>query len=108
MIQLRWGAQQAGAMGVIVVTGIALLSLRAPRAQRGVPGAKSVWDAVSIVFVIWPALLLFHVMKRAGGYEAMRRGITAMSRNELFIIVALGWVFTSFLQAVDGFGTPIA
>ncbi|GAA4514134.1 L-lactate permease [Brevibacterium yomogidense] len=108
MIQLRWGAQQAGAMGVIVVTGIALLFFRAPLETLGVAGAKGVWDAVSILFVIWPALLLFHVMKRAGGYESMRRGITAMSRNELFIIVALGWVFTSFLQAVDGFGTPIA
>jgi lactate permease len=108
MIQLRWGAQQAGAMGVIVVTVIALAFFRVPLETLGIAGAKGVWDAVSILLVIWPALLLFQVMKRAGGYEAMRRGITAMSRNELFVIVALGWVFTSFLQSVDGFGTPIA
>lgn len=30
MIQLRWTAQQAGAMGVIVVTIIALLFFRTP------------------------------------------------------------------------------
>ncbi len=38
----------------------------------------------------------------------MRQGITRMSQNELFIVVALGWLFASFLQGVDGFGTPIA
>jgi lactate permease len=108
MVQLRWGAQQAGAMGALVVMVIALLFFRMPLDGLAVAGAKGVWDAISILLVIWPALLLYQVMRRAGGYEAMRRGITAMSRNELFIIVALGWVFTSFLQSIDGFGTPIA
>lgn len=81
---------------------------RMPLDGLAVAGAKGVWDAVSILLVIWPALLLFQIMNDAGGYEAMRQGITRMSRNELFIIVALGWVFASFLQSVDGFGTPIA
>ncbi|GAA2104712.1 L-lactate permease [Brevibacterium salitolerans] len=108
MIQLRWTAQQAGAMGVIVVAVIALAFFRTPAETLGVAGAKGVWDAIFILLVIWPALLLYQFMVRSGGYEAMRRGITAMSRNELFIVVALGWVFTSFLQSVDGFGTPIA
>jgi lactate permease len=95
-------------MGALVVMVIALLFFRMPLDGLAVAGAKGVWDAISILLVIWPALLLYQVMRRAGGYEAMRRGITAMSRNELFIIVALGWVFTSFLQSIDGFGTPIA
>ena len=38
----------------------------------------------------------------------MRQGITRFSPNELFIGVALGWVFSSFLQGIAGFGTPIA
>lgn len=108
MIQLRWGAQQAGAMGVIAVTIIALTFFRTPAETLGVAGAKGVWDAIFILLVIWPALLLYQIMRRSGGYEAMRQGIERMSRNELFIVVALGWVFTSFLQSIDGFGTPIA
>ncbi|MBK3745867.1 L-lactate permease, partial [Paraburkholderia aspalathi] len=73
-----------------------------------VASAKGVWDAVPILYVIWPALLLYQIMNQSGGYDALRRGISRMSRNELFIIIALGWVFTSFLQGIDGFGTPIA
>lgn len=108
LIQLRWTAQQAGAFGIFVVAAIALLFFRTPLETLAVAGAKGVWDAIFILLVIWPALLLYQIMDKSGGYEAMRQGITRMSRNELFIVVALGWVFASFLQGIDGFGTPIA
>lgn len=108
LIQLRWTAQQAGAFGIFVVAIIALSVFRTPLETLAVAGAKGVWDAIFILLVIWPALLLYQIMDKSGGYEAMRQGITRMSRNELFIIVALGWVFASFLQGIDGFGTPIA
>lgn len=108
LIQLRWTAQQAGAFGIFVVAAIALFIFRTPLETLAVAGGKGVWDAIFILLVIWPALLLYQIMDKSGGYEAMRQGITRMSRNELFIVVALGWVFASFLQGIDGFGTPIA
>ena len=108
LIQLRWTAQQAGAFGVFVAAAVALLAFKTPLETLAVAGAKGVWDAIFILLVIWPALLLYQIMDKSGGYEAMRQGITRMSQNELFIVVALGWVFASFLQGIDGFGTPIA
>jgi len=108
LIQLRWTAQQAGALGIFVAAAIALLVFRTPLETLAVAGGKGVWDAIFILLVIWPALLLYQIMDKSGGYEAMRQGITRMSRNELFIVVALGWVFASFLQGIDGFGNPIA
>jgi len=91
-----------------VAATIALLAFRTPLDNLAVAGAKGVWDAIFILLVIWPALLLYQIMDRSGGYEAMRQGITRLSKNELFVVIALGWVFTSFLQGIDGFGTPIA
>ncbi|WP_141733171.1 L-lactate permease [Oligoflexus tunisiensis] len=108
LVQLRWTAQQAGAASIFVAAAIALFIFQTPLETLAVSGAKGVWDALSILLVIWPALLLYHIMNKAGGYDALRQGITRMSRNELFVIVALGWVFASFLQGIDGFGTPIA
>ncbi|RDE07600.1 L-lactate permease, partial [Pelagibacterium lacus] len=108
LIQLRWTAQQAGAFGIFVAAAIALFAFRTPFDTLAVAGAKGIWDAIFILLVIWPALLLYQIMDKSGGYEAMRQGITRLSKNELFIVVALGWVFTSFLQGIDGFGTPIA
>lgn len=108
LVQLRWTAQQAGAAGIFIAALIAYFIFRTPLETLAVAGAKGVWDAVFILLVIWPALFLYQIMNQAGGYDALRQGITRMSRNELFVIVALGWVFASFLQGIDGFGTPIA
>ena len=108
LVQLRWTGQQAGSAGIFVAAAVAYFFFRTPLETLAVAGAKGVWDALFILIVIWPALLLHEVTNQAGGYEALRQGITRMSRNELFIVVALGWVFASFLQGVAGFGTPIA
>lgn len=108
LVQLRWTAQQAGTAGIFIAAAIAFFVFRTPLETLAVAGAKGVWDALFILLVIWPALLLYQIMNQSGGYEALRQGIARMSRNELFVIVALGWVFASFLQGIDGFGTPIA
>lgn len=107
LVKLRWTAQQAGTTGMFVAAAIALLAFDTPLATLAVAGAKGVWDSASILFVIWAALLLYHIMNKAGGYEALRQGIVSFSRNELFVVISLGWVFTCFLQGIDGFGTPI-
>ncbi|MBN9470932.1 MAG: L-lactate permease [Bosea sp.] len=108
MVGLGWTAQQAGSTGIFIAAGVAAFAFETPARTLAVASAKGIWDAIPILYVIWPALLLYQIMNQSGGYDALRRGIARMSRNELFIIVALGWVFTSFLQGIDGFGTPIA
>lgn len=108
LVVRRWTAPQAGPMGMFAAAAVALLAFATPWETIAVASAKGVWDAVFILFVIWPALLLYRVTDAAGGYVALRQGITRFSRNELFNVVALGWVFSSFLQSIAGFGTPIA
>lgn len=105
---LRWKAPQAGPIGMFVAIAVAVLALRTPWDTLAVAVGKGIWDAIYILYVVWPALILYVVTERAGGYEALRQGVIRISRNELFIVVALGWVFSSFLQGIAGFGTPIA
>lgn len=108
LVVLRWTAPQAGPMGMFTAAIIALFAFATPLSTIAVASAKGVWDAIFILYVVWPALLLYQVTDQAGGYDALRQGIARFSRNELFIVVALGWVFSSFLQSIAGFGTPIA
>ncbi|PVA10658.1 lactate permease [Pelagivirga sediminicola] len=108
MVVLRWTAPQAGMLGMFAAAAVALFVFQTPLETLAVGGAKGVWDAVFILYVVWPALLLYQVTDKAGGYEALRLGITRFSKNELFVVLALGWVFSSFLQGIAGFGTPIA
>jgi lactate permease len=108
LVGLRWQAPEAGPIGLFVAAVAAILVFRAPIENLAVAAAKGIWDAVFILYVIWPALLLYQVTDRAGAFVAIREGIERFSRNELFLVIAFGWVFASFLQGITGFGAPIA
>jgi lactate permease len=108
LVPLRWRAPEAGPMAMFTAAIVALVAFRTPWNTLAVAGAKGVWDALFILYVIWPALLLYQITKQAGAYDALRKGISRFSRNELFIILALSWVFASFLQGIAGFGAPVA
>ena len=108
LVPLRWRAPEAGPVAMFTAAIVALLAFRTPWDTLAVASAKGVWDAVFILYVIWPALLLYQITKQAGAYDALRQGIAKFSRNDLFIVLALCWVFASFLQGIAGFGAPVA
>lgn len=108
LIPLRWRAPEAAPVAMFISAIVAVVFFKTPWDTLSVAAAKGVWDAIFILYVIWPALLLYQVTKQAGAYDALRRGISRFSKNELFIILALCWVFASFLQGIAGFGAPVA
>jgi lactate permease len=108
LVGLRWKAPEAAPVGLATAAAVAILAFATPADTLAVAGAKGVWDGVFILYVIWPALLLYRVADRAGAFVALRDGIERFSDNELFLVLAFGWVFASFLQGITGFGAPIA
>lgn len=108
LILLRWKAPEAGPLGMFVAAAIAIFFYQTPAETLAVASGKGVWDAIFILYVVWPALLLYQITDRAGAFDALRKGIEQFSSNQLFLVLALGWVFSSFLQGIAGFGTPIA
>lgn len=108
LVPLRWRAPEAAPVAMFVAALVALVFYKTSWHTLTVAGGKGVWDAIFILYVIWPALMLYQVTKQAGAYDALRKGISRFSRNELFIILALAWVFSSFLQGIAGFGAPVA
>jgi lactate permease len=108
LVPLKWRAPEAGPMAMFTAAIVALIAFRTPWKTLAVAGGKGVWDAIFILYVIWPALFLYQITKQPGAYDALRKGISTFSRNELFLILALSWVFSSFLQGIAGFGAPVA
>jgi lactate permease len=105
---LRWKAPEAGPVGMFLAAVLALVAFQAPWETLAVAAGKGVWDAVFILFVVWPALLLYRVGTAAGAFDALRRGLEEYSRNHVFLVLGFGWVFASFMQGIAGFGAPIA
>lgn len=108
LVGFRWKGIEAGPLGMLAAGIVALLVFRTPLSTLAVAGGKGLWDAVFIQYVVWSALLLYLVTVRAGAFDALRRGFLSFSNNELFLVLAIGWVFASFFQGIAGFGAPIA
>lgn len=105
---LRWKAPQAGPVGMFLAILLALVFFRTPWETVAVGAGKGIWDAIFILLVIWPALLLYRIGTAAGAFDALRQGLSRYSRNHVFLVLAFGWVFASFMQGIAGFGAPIA
>ncbi len=108
LVGFRWKSTEAGPVGLFAAIIISLLLFRTPLETVTVAVGKGVWDSIFILYVIWPALLLYVVADRAGAFDSLRIGITRFSKNNMFLVLAFGWVFASFLQGIAGFGVPIA
>jgi hypothetical protein len=70
--------------------------------------AKGIWDALFILYVVWPALILYQVARAAGAFGTIENGMERVVPSRLLIILIFSWVLSSFLQAYTGFGAPLA
>ena len=98
----------AGALALAASIGIGMFVFQMPMDTTFIGLSKGAWDALFVLIVVWTALLLYQVIRNSGGFEAIRNGVQEISKNYLFLSLAFGWVFASFLQGVAGFGAPIA
>jgi lactate permease len=108
LVGRNWKAASAAPVGFFLAVLTAFILFQAPARVVALQTVKGIWDALFILYVIVPALLLYEVSRQAGAFQAIRRGIEAYSPNELLHVLAIGWVFSSFLQGITGFGAPAA
>lgn len=108
MIKFQWGAAEAAPIGLLTSLIIAICFFKADLGLIASESAKGIWNAFTILIIIWPAILIYEVTNEANAFDAFRRGMQKFTPNELLQILAIGWVFVSFLQGITGFGVPIA
>lgn len=108
MIARRWGAAQAGPVAWIVGALIAAVIFHMSLRGIALQSVKGTWSALTILYVVWPAILIYEVTREADAFEPFRRGITGLLPHPLLQVMAFGWAFASFLQGITGFGVPIA
>lgn len=108
LVVLKWSAAKSGTISVILAAILAFFVYKVPVSNLLVSTGKGLWDALSVLLIIWTAMLLYQVSDKASAFIAIREGVLEYSRNYLFLVLAFGWVFASFMQGIAGFGTPIA
>ena len=108
MVFYNWSGSRAGAAGWFVSLIIAALFFGAHPDLLAYSQIKGVLLSLNVLYIIWAALLLFNVVNETGAIEAIGSGIQRFSGDKSIQIIIFGWIFSSFLQGVAGYGVPIA
>lgn len=117
MLIARWSAARAGILGLLVTLAIAWVAfgygrevypgLGPVRATTGAL-AEAVSATFTILWIIFPALLIHQVQVRTGAIEVLRRSLARLTGDPHMVALLIGWFFALFFEGAAGFGTPVA
>ncbi len=108
MMKFKWGATEAAPVGLMITIFTGMTLFKADVQLIASESAKGIWNAMIILLIVWTAILMYQVGDEAKAFQVIRNGMRKLLPNELLLVLAMGWVFESFLQGITGFGVPVA
>jgi lactate permease len=108
MIGRNWGASKAGPAGWIAALLVASTLFGASVQLLLISFGRALLLALFVLYIIWMALLLYHVVNEAGAIKVIGDELPGLASDRPAQALLLGWVFGSFLQGASGFGVPAA
>lgn len=64
--------------------------------------------ALTLLFIIFGAILLLQTVQESGAIRAIRQGFTDLSPDRRIQAIIIAWMFGSMIEGASGFGTPAA
>ena len=106
---LKWSAHMAAiaALAVAIVIAIAVYSM--PLGQTlgsGLEGAA--FGLFPIMWIVFNALWIFNMTQVTGHFAVLRRSFGRVSDDQRVQAVIIAFCFGALLEALAGFGTPVA
>lgn len=108
MVGFNWGGSRAGAASWFAAILIANLVFAADARLIAYSQAKAIVLSLNVLYVIWMALLLYHIADEAGAVKMVGESLPRLTSDRTLQALLLGWVFVSFLQGLGGLGVPVA
>ncbi|MBR5510069.1 MAG: L-lactate permease [Lachnospiraceae bacterium] len=108
MLKFNWGAKEAAGVGLVITAVTGVVFYKADLMLLAVESVKGVWSSLTILLIVWTAILMYQVGDEAKAFLVIRNGMRKLLPNELLLVIAMGWILESFLQGITGFGVPVA
>jgi len=108
MLSLKWKAKTAGvvAWGAAIVVGWAFFggfpSLLATASAKGVS------LTLFVVLIIWSSAYMYQMVSETGAIPVISKWMANLSSDRLMLGLLVAWCITGVIQAVAGFGVPVA
>ena len=114
MLVARWSAVRAGIAGLVAAMVIAVTFFPFESVEQGlvvgVTGAfaEAIWTALTILWIILPALAIYRLQVETGAVDSLRTGLTRLSSDPRLTALVVAWFFALLLEGAAGFGTSAA
>jgi lactate permease len=106
---LRMKAQWASLISLGVAGLVAIVIYGMPFGQTLDAGAEgAAFGLFPIMWIVINALWIFHMTEKTGDFAVMRRVFSSISSDQRVQVVIIAFCFGALLEALAGFGTPIA
>jgi lactate permease len=108
LVLLRWPASRAMPLTYAVAAVLALFVWQVPGLQVVGATINGVVIALTLLYIIFGAILLLNTLQQSGAISAIRQGFTDISSDRRVQVIIIAWLFGSFIEGSAGFGTPAA
>jgi lactate permease len=117
MIGLGWPAARAGLAGAALALGIAVVGFGLGSdvlPEVGLTGsllgvvAEAAFTSATILWIILPALAIYHLQVATGGTDVLRVALGQLSGDPRVLALLIGWFFALFMEGGAGFGSSVA
>ena len=108
LVGLRWPASKAMPISYLVAVGLALWIWKVPFANVAAASVNGLVVAITLLYIIFGAILLLNTLQESGGLSTIRQGFTDISADRRVQVIIIAWLFGSFIEGSSGFGTPAA
>ena len=108
MVVLRWPARTVMPMSYATALVLAAAVWGVPGWQMAAASINGLVVAITLLYIIFGAILLLNTLQQTGALTAIRRGFTNVSPDRRIQVIIVAWLFGSFIEGAAGFGTPAA
>lgn len=106
---LRWKAHWAGLSGLAVAAVVAVLAYQMPVHLVGLAASEGfVFGLFPIMWIVINAIWLYDLTVKSGRFEDLRLVINRISDDPRIQAIIIGFCFGGLLEALAGFGAPVA
>ena len=108
LVILRWPASRAMPLSYAVAIVLALAVWQVPVVQIVAASINGLIVALTLLYIIFGAILLLNTLQEGGALKTIRQGFTDISPDRRVQVIIIAWLFGAFIEGSAGFGTPAA
>ena len=108
LVGLRWPASRAMPLSYVVAVALAWLVWQVPGLQIAAATINGLVIALTLLYIIFGAILLLNTLQESGAIKTIRQGFTDITPDRRVQVIIIAWLFGAFIEGSAGFGTPAA